>query len=310
MYDNIDFVLSQDEVPNIDFMSETTCLLDNVSYNTHANGTEYVYGNKNGLNVSISKDRIKIYKTSLCKYYLGDNIKTLTRESTKEAIEKISTELQLPFHLADVTRIDVATNFIVKYNELQYFKYLGDMHHFSRLEQNKGIYWNNNKKQAIFYCKLIELKAKRKSIPLMYKDLYMLRFELRFKKDLLKEFNTSRITAADLFDEHFYNNIVQRWRETYFNIKKMNEALTQIKPTGSTKEFIEYLAFMTINQANQTNIYKLIDEWRAKGDINKKQAMDLRNKIKALNSNSNIGQQSKLINEIDEKVLQAIKHHL
>jgi hypothetical protein len=184
------------------------------------------------------------------------------------------------------------------------------MQHFSRLEQNKGLYWNNANRTALFYCKLIELKAKRKNVPEIYKGLYMLRFELRFKKNLLKEFNIPQITAADLYDELFYKNIVNKWSETYFNIKKMNEALTQIKPTGSTKEFIEILAFMTIDKAQQTNIIKLINEWRERGEISKKQAMDLRNKLKELNSNTNISETSTLITEIDEKVLQSIEHYL
>jgi hypothetical protein len=90
----------------------------------------------------------------------------------------------------------------------------------------------------------------------------------------------------------------------------MNEALTQIKPTGSTKEFIETLAFMTIDKAHQTNIIKLINEWRERGVITKKQAMDLRKKLMELNSNTNISETSTLITEIDEKVLQSIEHYL
>jgi hypothetical protein len=310
MYDTIDFKLMQDNVKDTEFISETINLLDTVKETRYPNGQLYLNGNLNGLNVSISEDSLRINKTSLCKYYLGNNIKTLTREATKEAIEKISDELHLNMHLAEVKRIDVATNFIVKNYELQYFKYLGDLQHYSRLEQNKGLYYNNSKRTALFYCKLIELRSKRVRVPEIYNGLNMLRFELRLQKKLFKEFNTNQILGQDLYDEHFYNNVVNKWRETYFNIKKMNEALTQIKPTGSSKEFIEYLAFMTINEANQTNIIKLINESRERGFITKKQAMDLRNKIKQLNSNSNITQTSKLITEIDEKVIQSIEHIL
>jgi hypothetical protein len=83
MYDTVDFVLRQDKVKDIDFMSETVCLLDNISYGVHSNGTEYAYGDINVLKVSITVDRLKVYKTSLCKYFLGDNIKTLTRKTTQ-----------------------------------------------------------------------------------------------------------------------------------------------------------------------------------------------------------------------------------
>ncbi|MEI8175099.1 MAG: hypothetical protein WCG28_04075, partial [bacterium] len=48
-----------------------------------------------------------------------------------------------------------------------------------------------------------------------------------------------------LYDEVFYKNLVDRWKNEYFAIQKINSKLISMKPTGSKKEFAENLALFT-----------------------------------------------------------------
>ncbi|MDZ7936354.1 MAG: phage/plasmid replication protein [Emticicia sp.] len=54
-------------------------------------------------------------KGSLSKWFLGDNIQTLTRGDMKRATEKLSDTLHLPMSKAKVGRIDLAKNLLMKF---------------------------------------------------------------------------------------------------------------------------------------------------------------------------------------------------
>ena len=189
MYDNTDMGLHKEKMPGIDLINTVPQYLTKVSNHGNDQFGEYVTGYLDSLKVRISDNRVKIYDSSLCKYYLGDNFKTLSKGDTKRAIEKISDCLQLPFHLANVTRIDFAQNLIMQFDEKVYYPYLGEAQYYNRLEQNNGLYYNNQLRQLVFYGKEYEQKIKRKPVPELYKNRNVLRFELRFKRQLRKQFN-------------------------------------------------------------------------------------------------------------------------
>jgi hypothetical protein len=123
MYDDITLRLTKYETPDVDYLSETTPYFD-IKGEHDYDGTKVVTGylnrlndvetgNLDGLRVTANSFQIKV-SGSLCKWYLGNNFETLQRSDTQRAIEKISDTLHLPIDKAQITRIDVACNFIVK----------------------------------------------------------------------------------------------------------------------------------------------------------------------------------------------------
>ena len=86
MYDNIDMTLSKDQSPDVDFLKNIPQFLTNVSNEGINQFGEYVTGHLDSLKVSISDNRVKVHDSSLCKYLLGDNFKTLTRGDTQRAM--------------------------------------------------------------------------------------------------------------------------------------------------------------------------------------------------------------------------------
>lgn len=308
MYDTIDLTLYSEHCPNTDFLAEVPNHLTKISNQGNSDYGQYVNGYLGSLYVSITDRRVKLSKNSICKYYLGDNFKTLSKGDTRRAIEKISDALHLPFELANVTRIDVAQNLIMQYPESVYYSYLGEDQHYNRLPQTNGLYYNNQLRQKLFYGKEHEQKVKGNTIPDLYKERNVLRFEVRYKKRLRKQFNVAELQAKTLYNEQFYIALTKRWKNEYLTIQKINNKLGKMNPTGSKKELIENLALHTILELGQNNVLNLVGEWQAKRLINKKQAYDLRTAIKTISSIPIAEEGNDLIVELNRKVLEAAKY--
>jgi hypothetical protein len=308
MYDNLELTVTKDHCKGIDFLETVPQLLSIVSNRGVNQFGQYVTGYLDNLKISISESRVKISDCSICKYYLGDNFKTLTKGDTQRAIEKISDFLHLPFHLANVTRIDIAKNLIMQFDEKLYYPYLGEAQYYSRLEQNNGLYYNNRLRQLVFYGKEYEQRLKRQPIPELYKNRNVLRYEMRFRKQLRQQLKQQVITAKLLSDEAFYCDLTNRWKNEYLAIQKINSKLFRMKPTGSKKEFAENLALCTILELGQPQILNAVREWQKSGQINKKQAYELRTYIKHLSSTTVAEKGNDLINELDRKIKEAARY--
>lgn len=308
MYDNIDMVLPIERISGGDFFNTVPSFLTNISSKGTSNYGEYINGYLGTLKVSITERRVKIYDSSICKYFLGNNFATLSRGDTQKAIQKISDSLHLPFDLANVTRIDFAQNIILQYPEKIYYPYLGEAQYYNRLEQNNGLYYNTNIRQLLFYGKEHEQKVKRQMIPELYKGRNVLRFEMRFRKQLRQQLKQSEINAHLLYDEDFYYSLVDRWKNEYLAIQKINSKLFNMKPTGSKKELSENLALFTILELGQPSILKKIKEWQESREISKKQAYDLRTFIKLLSKTPVDDNGNDLINELDRKIKEAARY--
>ena len=167
------------------------------------------------------------------------------------------------------------------------------------------MYYNNGKRQLLFYGKEHEQKLKGQPIPEIYQNQNALRIELRFKKRLRQQLNQPEILANMLYSELFYSGLVKRWKNEYLAIQKINSKLIGMQPTGSKKQFIENLALFSVLELGQSQVLKRIKEWQEKGLINKKQAYDLRTATKQLSKIKLNEQGNVLIKELDKKVKEA-----
>lgn len=308
MYDNIDFNLTKEKTNNIDLLNITPQYLTNISNIGQNQFGEYVTGYLDSLKISITENRVKIYDSSICKYYLGNNFQTLTKGDTKRVIQKISDCLHLPFDHAIITRIDAAHNLIMQFDEKLYYNYLGEAPFYNRLPQNNGLYYNTQIRQLVFYGKEKEQKDKKQTIPDMYKGKHILRYEIRFKKRLQNQFNQFEITSKLLWNDEFYKSIVSKWKKEYLNINKLKSKLINMKPTGSTKELNNYLACFGVLEIGQPKILEVIKEWQISDLITKKQAKDLRENIKKLCQIKPNEQNNDLIQELNKKINEAARY--
>lgn len=309
MYDNIDIMLKSDQAPGTDFMSQTPLYFD-VTGEHRFDGGFSLTGNLGNLRVSVTGNRVKISDGSLCKWYLGDNFQTLTRGDTKRAIEMLSDKLHLPLNNADITRIDIAQNFIMKHPPEVYFNHLGQLPRYNRLPQPNGIYYQNGNRQIILYNKVKEQKAKGQTIPELYRERNVLRYELRHKNRLREVFNRDRVTGADLYNEPFYMQIIDKWHTTYEAIQKIN--LIQIdftKMTTKRELYLASLADLVTRQGGELLFMNQLNEAAKRREITPKQKIDLKRAVKEACGSTINTKESDLTSELDKKVLDAVKFY-
>jgi hypothetical protein len=311
MYDNVDLVLTRDHAGNIDLLAEVPCRLQNVKPGTH-DGNNYANGYIGSLKVKVTANRVSVYDSSLCKWYFGENFQTLSRGDTKRAIEKLSDVLCLPMQMAYLNRVDLAQNFILKYDPDVYFNHLGTLQYFTRLPQNKGLYYNGNNKQLVFYKKVDEYLDKKLPVPVFYQNRNVLRYEMRFTGRLLSQFNVPELRAEMLYDERFYMNIINRWHEHYKTINKIRETniidYTMIK----TKEQLKTQAvlFLVDMQGGELEFLNKLDEAQKKGELTKKQKFDLKTLITDACKSKVLTTESDVITELDKKIKEAVKYYV
>ena len=194
MYDTVNFRLRQYEAGGVDFLAETSCYFD-VTGTHNFKGETVLSGSLNGLRVTVSRSGVNIKDGSLCKWYLGDNFQTMGRGDVKRAIENLSDTLHLPMDKANVTRLDIAQNFIVKHPTDVYFNHLGILMHAQRLQQPDGLYYSQTGRRLVFYDKIKEQKNKREPVPELYAGRNVLRYEQRYTSRIATQLKTTEITG-------------------------------------------------------------------------------------------------------------------
>lgn len=308
MYDTIFFRLTQAEVQGVDFLAETPCYLQDVAEHTFNDGL-VLTGNVGNLKVSLNRFQVKVKDGSLCKYYLGDNFKAMGRKDTKMAVEKLSDELHLPMSLAAVTRIDVAQNFCTKHPPEVYFNHLGLLKYATRLQEPNGVYYSQTGGRLAFYDKNREQKTKREPIPELYEGRNVLRYEQRYTQRLAKQFDVSEVTGGLLYDEAFYIGLLNRWRDTYKLIQKINDVAYNFEAMKTKQQLYRMGVLSLIEQAGgQVEMLAQIAEAQKRGELTKKQAFDLRatiNDVCQIRDGLTIPNEA--IKELNKKIDEAVR---
>ena len=226
----------------------------------------------------------------------------------------MSDELGLPMKTADVIRLDVATNIIVDHPVPVYLNHLGSLSRYQRSEQSRGLYYNNsvNKKertrQLAFYDKIADYKAKKLQIPLEYQGKNVFRYELRFLKQLLKQFNLPFLKAEKLYEEKFFKYLVNRWHKEYEQINKIKnkKTLNFSIVNNVTKLKEQGLVFLIKDHGGETKFLKSIEMAQKQGKLDKTKAFKLKQAAKTVSNSKLYLSNSNVVAEIDNKINEVI----
>ena len=311
MYDTVFFRLTQSEVQGVDFLAETPCYLEDVAEHTFGDGLAVITGNLGNLKVSLNRFQVKVKDGSLCKFYMGDNFKTMGRKDTQRAIEKISDTLHLPMSLAAVTRLDMAQNFCTKHPPEVYLNHLGLLKYATRLQEPNGVYYSQTGGRLAFYDKSREQKNKREVIPELYQDRNVLRYEQRYTQRLSKQLGVPEVTGSLLYDEAFYISLLNRWRDTYKQIQKINDVVYNFQAMKTRQQFYRMGVLSLVEQVGgQVEMIAQISEAQKRGELTKKQAYDLRQTIiDVCKVREGLTMKSDAIQELDKKVNEAVRFY-
>lgn len=221
LYDTVDFVLNQKDVPEIDLLAEVSPYLMDRSDCIGNDGLPYVRGKYKGYNVYVNTHILKINACSLCKYYYGTNMHDFPLEDVRKAIERIGEDLNIPMDKVTVTRMDSAMDLELQRSPIEYFNRMLDLPYFRRLSYPTGITFQTAEKELLFYDKGKEQGSNNKNIA---------RCEFRIKK-VRKCFGKS-VTASMLYDPSFWNDLLDRFLSCYSKVKVSKESLPLDKIDG------------------------------------------------------------------------------
>jgi len=316
MYDNLILKLRNFDVPDIDFLSETAQYFDVKNENSF-DGEIVLYGFLNDeFKVMAKRSGINL-SGSLCKYYLGDNFQTLGRGDTKRAIEKLSDTLHLPIEKATVSRLDVAQNFIVKQQLENYYNHFGKLKNGWRspvtndIGKIETIYYYQSNGLLIFYDKVKEQTVKRQPIPELYQDRNVLRYEQRYTKRLPKAFNVERVTASLIYGEKFYIDVIDKWKDNYFNIQKLNDITFNFEAMRTKTDLYNLGVLALVDMAGgELNFISQMQEAQRNGILTRKQSFDIKQAVtSACKERIGITAKNDCILELDKKVVEAVKFY-
>ena len=316
MYDSINFRLPQERVPSTDLLAEIPVCFDEGSYAEHYginpfDGKEElraITGRLGNLNVSVNECGVSV-KNSLCKWYLGDNYKTLSRGDTQRAIEKLSDTLHLPMQEANVTRVDFGTTLILQHPVNTYFAHLGTLNHYrNRLTQTNGLYYSNGYSKLAFYDKNKEQKQAGEIIPDLYKGKNVARYEIRYLKRLPKHLGVPEVTGGLLYDAEFYRVLLDRWHSTYANINKLNDFVLNMDVLTTKEQFKKAgLLLLIEKQGGEVAMLEQIDTAKQQGKLTRKQASDIKQMIKSAGTAGELVTPNEDVAELSRKVSD-VKH--
>jgi hypothetical protein len=309
MFDTVCFRLLQEEATGADFLSETPCYLTDIGEHYY-NGVPCISGSLRGLKVWVSQSAVRVKDGSLCKFYLGDNFKTLGRRDTQCAIEMLSDMLHLPMDRADVTRIDVAENMIMEHPVSVYFNHLGQLAHATRLQEPSGLYYRFADECLCFYDKLREQKKHRNPIPQLFQDRNVLRYEQRYLNRIAARLKEARITGGSLYNEQFYIKLKTNWRDRYKAITKINNFTLNFEAMTNRKQFNQMGTIALAEKVGgQLELLKQIEEAQKCKILTRKQAFDFKKAINdAFLLKGGLTAPNDAIQELDKKIVEAVRY--
>lgn len=305
MYDKVKLWL-----PRTRHATDIAAYLDNAKEQTDLKTGEVcsIYGGYAGIKVDIHLNGIFI-TGSLPKFLLSNNIYSLDRHSTAEAIKKLSDGLHLPLDEAKVIELEFGQTFVMKHPVIYYLTKLGEMPRMLRCSLTPGTLYYKPKgkrqpKMFVFYDKGAEATGKGGTLPTGFDEVNLLRYEMRFKGRLPQQLNAPEVTASTLSESEFYRQMVQRYQRHYFSILKLNQikikAMDKIKTVSDAYNVFVANLIAKSGQAQIEAFFNALKENNTFKD--RKYYTRLKNKIKSTATKAKFTEIDELAKELDNEI--------
>lgn len=300
-FDTLNFWLPNERAGVKNLLSHNLNILDRQKVSRNEKG-EFLKGYLGNYSVFINDYGLSMYG-SLPKWYLGDNIQDLSRGDTKRAIEKLSDTLLLPIKDSIVKRIDFGVGLVMNEEPNAYYPLLGQLRHFTRLEQPKTIYYKNPNKELIFYNKIAECKNKRVVIPTFLHNCNLLRYEMRLCKNIPNQMNMSEVLMSNLYEETFYMKIINNWEQHFKQIFKIRKSSFKTKDMIKPNDIMDELTLIGIQTLGYDSVLKMVEEAKRKGLFeHPKYVSRAKAMIKDLMSKDGLTEPNELMIELEKKI--------
>ena len=230
-------------------------------------------------------------------YYVG-KANTLPYKQFRDAIEKLSKDLEIDLHSASLYRVDINWNYITKEQIESYTHNLFlDLSRFTRLERDLGVLFKTKSKAVDIYNKTLYLKDKKISNDIEN----WLRIEFRVLKNVKKILGVRYV--EDMYHSHNYKKLLLMFGDYYHKIKKKTVPTADISALKSPKQYKKLLELAGITQKGGfSNVYRDIEHMsKMKVFDNPNQKYRLRKELQNLAENSLLSSPHPLVVEINSQ---------
>lgn len=271
-------------------------------------------GTYKNLYVKITPNQICI-SGSLAKFQNGNNIDMFSRLQTKDVIEHMSDIFLIDMGKANISRLDFSATIQVNNPTIEYLSIFGRCGNLSKIIYPTTVYYQSDTKatskplQLCIYDKIAEAFSDGK-IPLEYKDINLLRYELKLRRSLANRFGVVQVLGNTLFDPCFYAKMMNIWTEYYYKIEKYNVMKPNFIDNIESPDdaWNVYVASLITNaDRGEFDAYlrglKTNKVFSRRGDYTR-----LKSKFDKINSNESCTNSQDLTNELDGKI-QDIKNN-
>ena len=165
------------------------------------------------------------FEGSLPKCQYGHNLKSLRLKEVKSLITVLSRDLGVPMYNAVVEYVEFAHNFIMNNAPAQYTAKLRGCKELVTNNWYDTLYAENSYIRLKFYDKIKEAKKKRE-LPKYNRDKLpenLLRYEVTFKKDGLKDLFKQPLTTKSLWNKEVFMKFVVEWFGHYDDLTKLTD---------------------------------------------------------------------------------------
>ena len=266
-------------------------------------------------NMTIGNTTKSIFVTgSWATFYFGNNMQTLSCSQVRLAFEQMSDELQLPLSKANVTQLEFGANLIMFEPITLYIPLLQSYRNYKRnnTDAESVNFWPRTKPQnrlheLAFYDKKVQYRDMGKIIPPEFENQNVLRYEVRLHHSINRQLNVDNVYGAMLWGKEFFDHIGNKWLADYYEVvKSQSNVSLNFENIRTPTNWIEALAsyYTVCHNAEYRAVLQLLKENKAFPDP--KYYSRSKSKLEK-NKYLNYDNSGSLINELDQKVLEALE---
>lgn len=267
-------------------------------------GCEYLTWEMENLTLTTNKEKL-IVVGSLCKYALGNNLKTLTVGQVDLALCQLEYELELPIKEALVARFDAGVNIETEGPVSSYFVIMGQVSRYMRRTHGYDTLAYDQKQRTMqFYDKRKEMNRKKRARQILASNNRVMRFEVQWKKKVARQWK-EKVYAFMLADVDFLGRVATKMKSEYERIPKIDRALHS-KAKNWSELRRQLISDGIEKRGGASVITRSLDASCAEGEITSSQKHRMIKRITEHATNPQMIVSSSLADELDLKIENAL----
>lgn len=267
-------------------------------------GEEFFSGNIKNFAIRITNNSL-IINGSICKFYHGNNRKTLSYNDFVQAVLELEELFRLDLNKATVRRVDVAENLMMKNKPESYYSLFMKGGFLKRREDDNGLYYRSGNRAICIYDKLVQEKQNKNAIEVELKGKNVLRYEFRMinNREISKRLGIRNARLVDVINN--YGLLIWYWCKSFDLIPKDIKIEIPSKPNFSTvTEFKNYLAGNGLKHlGGYGRVINMIHEAKSRGVFNyPAQSSNLKTMVKELVSKLSENKAPEMLIELENQL--------